>query len=72
VKRQVCFRPSRRAGAAHAPLADRIRPTRFEDLLGQDDLLAPGRPLRQAIERDLLRSIILWGPPGTGRPRLPA
>ncbi len=53
--------------AARAPLADRMRPRTFEELLGQEDLLAPGRPLRQAIERDLLRSIILWGPPGTGK-----
>jgi putative ATPase len=44
-----------------------MRPRSFDELLGQEDLLAPGRPLRQAIERDLLRSIILWGPPGTGK-----
>jgi putative ATPase len=49
------------------PLADRMRPRSFEELVGQEDLLAPGRPLRTAIERDLLRSIILWGPPGTGK-----
>jgi putative ATPase len=49
------------------PLADRMRPRTFEELVGQDELLAPGRPLRQAIERDVLRSIILWGPPGTGK-----
>ncbi|RPJ77126.1 MAG: replication-associated recombination protein A [Acidobacteria bacterium] len=53
-----------------APLADRMRPRSFDELLGQDKLLAPGRPLRVAIERDLLQSIILWGPPGTGKTTL--
>jgi len=53
-----------------APLADRMRPRSFDELLGQDRLLAPGRPLRTAIERDLLQSIILWGPPGTGKTTL--
>ena len=53
-----------------APLADRMRPRGFDELLGQDKLLAPGRPLRAAIERDLLQSIILWGPPGTGKTTL--
>ena len=52
------------------PLADRMRPRSFDELLGQDKLLAPGRPLRAAIERDLLQSIILWGPPGTGKTTL--
>jgi len=55
------------AEEVRAPLADRMRPLSFEELVGQEDLLAPGRPLRQAIERDLVRSIILWGPPGTGK-----
>jgi putative ATPase len=50
-----------------APLADRLRPRTFDELLGQDELLGPGRPLREAIERDTLHSIILWGPPGTGK-----
>src|ERR1035437_4029225 len=53
-----------------APLADRMRPRTFEELVGQDALLAPGRPLRMAIERDLLQSIVLWGPPGTGKTTL--
>jgi putative ATPase len=53
-----------------APLADRVRPRTFEELVGQDALLAPGRPLRVAIERDLLQSIVLWGPPGTGKTTL--
>jgi putative ATPase len=52
------------------PLADRVRPSSFDELVGQEELLAPGRPLRVAIERDLLQSIILWGPPGTGKTTL--
>jgi putative ATPase len=58
------------AGAAPAPLAERMRPRSFDEFVGQDDVLAPGKPLREAIERDLLQSIILWGPPGTGKTTL--
>jgi putative ATPase len=53
--------------SAHAPLAERMRPRSFDDIVGQQDVLGPGRPLREAIERDRLQSIILWGPPGTGK-----
>jgi putative ATPase len=53
-----------------APLADRMRPRSFDEFVGQEELLAPGRPLREAIERDTLQSIILWGPPGTGKTTL--
>jgi putative ATPase len=52
------------------PLAERIRPRTLDEVLGQDEILAPGKPLREAIERDLLQSIILWGPPGTGKTTL--
>jgi putative ATPase len=55
---------------ASAPLAERIRPRTFDEFVGQEELLAPGKPLREAIERDLLQSIILWGPPGTGKTTL--
>ena len=55
---------------APAPLAQRMRPRTFDEFIGQDELLAPGKPLREAIERDLLQSIILWGPPGTGKTTL--
>jgi putative ATPase len=47
-----------------------MRPRSLDEVLGQDEILAPGRPLREAIERDLLQSIILWGPPGTGKTTL--
>src|SRR5687768_17794902 len=47
-----------------------MRPRTFEELIGQGDILAPGKPLREAVERDLLQSIILWGPPGTGKTTL--
>jgi putative ATPase len=52
------------------PLAERMRPSTFDELVGQEELLAKGKPLREAIERDLLQSIILWGPPGTGKTTL--
>jgi putative ATPase len=55
---------------ASAPLAERMRPRTFDELLGQEEILAAGKPLREAIERDLLQSIILWGPPGTGKTTL--
>ena len=52
------------------PLAERIRPATFDEFVGQEAVLAPGKPLREAIERDRLQSIILWGPPGTGKTTL--
>jgi putative ATPase len=53
-----------------APLADRIRPRTLEEFVGQDHLLGAGKVLRQAIETDHLPSMILWGPPGSGKTTL--
>jgi putative ATPase len=50
-----------------APLAARLRPRTLDDVVGQQHLLGPGRPLRVLIEADRLSSVILWGPPGTGK-----
>jgi len=52
------------------PLADRMRPQKLEDLVGQTHLLAAGKPLYQAIAAGKLHSMILWGPPGTGKTTL--
>jgi putative ATPase len=61
---------ARSGSAPGTPLAERMRPRMLDEVVGQDTILAPGRPLREAIERDLLQSIILWGPPGTGKTTL--
>ncbi|WP_336515919.1 replication-associated recombination protein A [Pollutibacter soli] len=50
-----------------APLAERMRPEKLEDLTGQEHLTGPGSILRNAIERGTVPSMILWGPPGTGK-----
>ncbi|MGA8221188.1 MAG: replication-associated recombination protein A [Candidatus Acidiferrales bacterium] len=55
---------------AGRPLADRMRPQTLDEFIGQEDLLAPGKPLRTQIERDDLSSLLLWGPPGCGKTTL--
>ncbi|MBZ5669269.1 MAG: replication-associated recombination protein A [Acidobacteriia bacterium] len=61
--------PPQRA-ASPSPLADRMRPEAIEEFVGQLHILGPGKPLRRQIERDELGSMILWGPPGSGKTTL--
>jgi putative ATPase len=62
------FEQNRPSGADRAqPLAARMRPRNLDDILGQDHILGPGKLLRRAIEADRLGSIILYGPPGSGK-----
>ena len=53
-----------------APLAERMRPRDLDAFVGQERAVGPGTPLRDAIERDALGSLILWGPPGSGKTTL--
>jgi putative ATPase len=55
---------------AFRPLADRLRPRSLEEFIGQEQVLGPGKPLRLALEKGQLHSLILWGPPGTGKTTL--
>ena len=54
----------------HSPLAERLRPTRLEDFVGQEHLVGEGRLLRQLIDSGRLPSLVLWGPPGSGKTTL--
>jgi putative ATPase len=69
-EQQPAAAPGTESLLASTPLAERMRPRTLDDFVGQESLLGPGRPLRLAIEHDRLQSIILWGPPGTGKTTL--
>jgi putative ATPase len=58
------------AGDPKRPLAERLRPDKLEDFVGQEHILGEGKPLRAQIDRDELTSMILWGPPGVGKTTL--
>jgi putative ATPase len=64
------FEPVGPSAGALPPLAERMRPRTLDEIVGQAGLLGPGRPLRTAIERDALGSVLLWGPPGAGKTTL--
>ena len=57
-------------GRESRPLAARMRPTTLDEFVGQEHLLGPGKPLRDAIERGVPGSMIFWGPPGSGKTTL--
>src|SRR5262245_14536188 len=56
--------------SANQPLAERMRPRTLDEVVGQENLLGPGRPLRVQIESDNLGSMLFWGPPGCGKTTL--
>jgi putative ATPase len=58
------------SGDRTRPLADRMRPRTLDEFVGQEHLVAPGKPLRTQLERDDIGSLIFWGPPGTGKTTL--
>jgi putative ATPase len=64
------FESSGGDGTVREPLAARMRPRTLDEFVGQEQIVGPGRALRRAIESDRLPSMILWGPPGTGKTTL--
>jgi putative ATPase len=67
---QQTTQPGPRVGKAGQPLADRLRPQTMAELVGQDHLLGPDTPLGRMLARGQLGSIVLWGPPGSGKTTL--
>ena len=62
--------PAPASAASPGPLADRMRPRTLAEMVGQGHLIGPGKVLRQSLEAGRLHSMILWGPPGTGKTTL--
>jgi putative ATPase len=62
--------PTPKKPNASVPLAERVRPTSLDEVVGQEHLIGPGKPLRVLIESDELTSMIFWGPPGVGKTTL--
>ena len=62
--------PASAAAAPDAPLAARMRPHSFDELVGQDEVIGPGSVLRRALDAGRLPSLVLWGPPGSGKTTL--
>ncbi|PIR50222.1 AAA family ATPase, partial [Candidatus Peregrinibacteria bacterium CG10_big_fil_rev_8_21_14_0_10_54_7] len=62
--------PMTQKPSADAPLAYRMRPCTLDEFVGQQSIVGPGTPFRLAIEKDSLQSVILAGPPGTGKTTL--
>ncbi len=54
----------------HTPLAERMRPRDLDEIIGQEEVIGPGTPLRSTIEKDGIGSLLLWGPPGSGKTTL--
>ncbi len=67
---QKSLLPEDTTALSHAPLAVRLRPRSLDEICGQSHLLGPGKPLRLLIESGQLHSMLLWGPPGTGKTTL--
>ncbi|MCZ6600471.1 MAG: AAA family ATPase, partial [Acidobacteria bacterium] len=61
---------SSESSPAQAPLAERVRPQELDDLVGQDEVIGPGTPLRRLLEEKRVPSLVLWGPPGSGKTTL--
>ena len=66
----LCAAAAEQRLESRQPLAARLRPRSLDDIVGQEHLLGPGKPLRTLVESDRLSSALLWGPPGTGKTTL--